>query len=142
MIHAADGLLVSEDGRIVLIQREGETYYGFWALPGGTVEEDETIEEALIREMKEETGVEVKPNEILGVYSDPERDPRGRVITTVFICDYSGNLKAGSDAGKINLCTVDEALNMKLAFDHNFVLQCYQQWLNKKGTFWSRKTLE
>ncbi len=142
MIHAADGLLISENEKIVLIQRKGDTFYDYWALLGGTVEKDETIEEALIREMKEETGVEVKPEEILGVYSDPERDPRGRVISTVFICDYTGDLKAGSDAGRIRLCTVEEALNMELAFDHHFVIQCYQRWLKKKGTFWSRKTLE
>ena len=141
MIHAADGILVSENGKIVLIQRKGDTYYEYWALPGGTVEEDETIEEALIREMKEETGVDVEPKEILGIYSDPERDPRGRVISTVFICDFEGDLKAGSDAGRIITCKIEEALDMELAFDHNFVLQCYQQWLKQKGTFWSKKPI-
>ena len=99
----------------------------------------ETIEEALIREMKEETGVDVKPKEILGVFSDPKRDPRGHVISTVFICDYIGKLKAGSDAGRVSLCTVEEALSMELAFDHHFIIQCYQQWLNRKGTYWSKK---
>lgn len=142
MTHAADGLLISETGKIVLIQRKSDTFNDFWAIPGGVVEEDETIEEALTREMKEETGVMVKPKEILGVFSDPERDPRGRVISTVFICDYEGNLEAGSDAGRASLCTVDEALLMNLAFDHNFVIQCYQQWLKQKGTFWSKKTLQ
>ncbi len=141
MIHAADGLLVNEDERIVLIQRESATFHGFWAIPGGMVEEDETIEEALIREMKEEVGVQVKPKEILGIFSDPERDPRGRVLSTVFICDYEGDLKAGSDAGRIILCSVKEALSINLAFDHNFIIQCYQQWLNEKGTYWSRKAL-
>ncbi|MFX0124145.1 MAG: NUDIX domain-containing protein [Candidatus Hodarchaeota archaeon] len=141
MLHAADGLLISENGKIVLIQRKGDTYYDFWALPGGTVDEGETVEEALIREMKEETGINVEPKEILGIFSDPERDPRGRVISTVFICDYEGELKAGSDAGSIILSTVEEALNMNLAFDHKFILQCYQQWLTQKGTFWSKKKL-
>lgn len=140
MVHAADGLLTSEDDKIVLIQRESDTFHGFWALPGGMVEEEETIEEALIREMKEEVGVKVKPKEILGIFSDPERDPRGRVISTVFICEYEGELKPGSDAGRILLCSAEEALSMNLAFDHNLIIQCYQQYqLNQKGTFWSGK---
>lgn len=139
MLHAADGILVGENGRIVLILRKGVTYYNFWALPGGTVDEGETIEEALIREMKEETGVDVEPKEILGIFSDPDRDPRGRVISTVFICNYKGNLEAGSDAGSIISCTVEEALKKNLAFDHNYILQCYQQWLKQKGTYWSKK---
>jgi 8-oxo-dGTP diphosphatase len=139
MLHAADGILVGENGDIVLIQRKGVTYHNFWALPGGTVDEGETIEEALIREMMEETGVEVDPKEILGVFSDPERDPRGRVISTVFICKYKGDLEAGSDAGSVILCSVEEALKKNLAFDHNFILQCYQKWLELKGTYWSKK---
>lgn len=142
MLHAADGILINENGKIVLIRRKGVTYYDYWALPGGTVDEGETIEEALIREMKEETGVDVELQEILGIFSDPDRDPRGRVISTVFICKYIGKLKAGSDAGSLTLCTVEEALKINLAFDHNFILQCYQQWLEQKGTFWSKKKLQ
>ncbi len=140
MIHAADGLLINENGKIIFIQRKSDTFHGFWAIPGGMVEENETIEEALIREMEEEVGVQVIPKEILGVFSDPERDPRGRVISTVFICDYEGETKAGSDAGNIKLCTIEEALSLNLAFDHNFIIQCYQRWLKKEGTYWSKKT--
>ncbi len=141
MIHAADGLLTNKNGKIILIQRKSDTFYGFWAIPGGMVKIDETVEEALIREMKEEVGVKVRPKAILGVFSDPQRDPRERVITTVFICDYEGNPKAGSDAGNISLCTVEEALKLNLAFDHNFILQCYQRWLEHEGTYWSKKTV-
>ena len=140
MVHAADGLLIDENGKIVLIQRRSDTFYDYWAIPGGTVEEYETVEEALIREMKEETGVIVEPKEILGIFSDLERDPRGRVISTVFICNYTGTLRAGSDAGRIRVCTVEEALELELAFDHHFVILCYQQWLNRKGTYWSKRT--
>ncbi len=141
MIHAADGLLTTENGEIILIQRKGETYHGFWALPGGTVEENETVEDALIREMKEEVGVIVKPKEILGVFSDPQRDPRGRVISTVFICEFEGEPTAGSDAGSIKQCSIEDALTLDLAFDHTLVVTCYKQWIEKKGTFWSQKSL-
>ncbi len=141
MIHAADGLLTTKNGEIILIKRKGETFHGFWALPGGTVEEDETVEETLIREMKEEVGVRVKPKEILGVFSDPQRDPRGRVISTVFICEFEGEPTAGSDAGAIKQCTLEDALDLNLAFDHKLVVTCYKRWIEKKGTFWSQKFL-
>jgi 8-oxo-dGTP diphosphatase len=140
MLHAADGILKNNENKIILIQRASETFKGYWALPGGIVEEDETVEETLIRDMKEEAGVQVNPRDILGVFSDPNRDPRGRIITTVFICDYDGKPKAGSDAGKIKLCTLDEALNLNLAFDHQDILNCYKKWLIEKGTYWSQKS--
>jgi 8-oxo-dGTP diphosphatase len=142
MVHASDGILVDPDGKIILIKRKSETFKNFWALPGGVVELNETVEDALEREMKEETAVLVNPKEILGVFSDPNRDPRGRVITTVFICDYQGSPKAGSDAGTLKKYSIDEALSLKLAFDHYSILLAYKKWLNKKETFWSKKSVK
>ena len=137
MIHAVDGILVDKNGKIILIQRKSGTFNKYWALPGGIVEINESIEETLEREMKEETSVTVDSREILGVFSDPQRDPRGRVISTVFICDYKGIPEAASDAGAIKLYTLDEALALNLAFDHNSILQTYKEWLVTKGTYWS-----
>lgn len=137
MIHAVDGILVDKNGKIILIQRKSDIFNKYWALPGGIVEINESIEETLEREMKEETSVAVNLREILGVFSDPQRDPRGRVISTVFICDYKGIPEAGSDAGALKLCTLDEALALNLAFDHNSILQTYKKWLVTKGTYWS-----
>ena len=74
MRFAVDGILQRE-GKILLIKRAGNTFHNYWALPGGIVEEGETVEEALTREMLEELGVEVTLKEILGVYSKPNRDP-------------------------------------------------------------------
>ncbi len=142
MIHAVDGILRSTDEKIILIRRQGEIFYDYWALPGGAVETNETVEEALVREMKEETGLTVTPIEILGVFSALDRDPRGRVISTVFICDYEGELKAGSDAKETKIYTLEEALGLDLAFDHNLILSCYQLWLKQKNTFWSTKELK
>ena len=139
MIHAADGILVDSDGKIILIQRKSDTFDGYWALPGGIVELTETVEEALEREMREETGVIVKTKEILGVFSHPDRDPRGRVISTVFICEYQGVKKAGSDAGSIKTYSLEEALSLDLAFDHHSILTAYKNWCKEKGTFWSKK---
>ncbi|MFW9855638.1 MAG: NUDIX domain-containing protein [Candidatus Thorarchaeota archaeon] len=141
MIHAADGILKDKDGEIVLIKRLNTPYQGSWALPGGMVEKDERVEEALVREMKEEVGVEVIPFEILGLFSDPGRDPRGRVISTVFICDYIGKLRVGSDAAELRKCTVSKALTMELAFDHHHILKCYEAWQQNRGTYWSLKKI-
>ena len=137
MMHAVDGILVDKNGKIILIQRKSDTFNKYWALPGGIVEINESIEETLEREMKEETSVAVNLREILGVFSDPQRDPRGRVISTVFICDYKGIPEAGSDAGALKQYTLDEALALNLAFDHNSILQTYKKWLVTKGTYWS-----
>ncbi|MFW9777705.1 MAG: NUDIX domain-containing protein [Candidatus Heimdallarchaeota archaeon] len=141
MIHAADGILKDKDGAIVLIKRLNPPYQGLWALPGGMVEKNERIEEALVREMKEEVGVEVMPLEILGLFSDPGRDPRGRVISTVFICDFEGELRAGSDAAEFRKCPVSKALTSELAFDHQLILQCYEAWQHGGGTYWSLKKI-
>ncbi|MFX0185686.1 MAG: NUDIX domain-containing protein [Candidatus Hodarchaeota archaeon] len=141
MVLAADGILKGKDGKIILIKRIGKIFKGYWAIPGGTVELNETVEEALIREMWEETGVTVTPTDILGVFSAVDRDPRGRVISTVFICTYQGTPKPGSDAGEIKNCTIEEALNLELAFDHNQILKSYQRWLTQRGSYWSNKIL-
>jgi len=141
MVHAADGILRGKDGKIILIKRISETFRGYWAIPGGAVEMNETVEEALIREMQEETGVIVTPTDILGVFSAVDRDPRGRVISTVFICDYQGTPNSGSDAGDIKICALEEALNLELAFDHYQILKSYQRWLTQGGSFWSNKTV-
>ncbi len=142
MLHAADGILISKKEKILLIKRSSETYKGYWALPGGIVEEEEAVEDTLIREMKEEVGIEAIPIEILGVFSDPNRDPRGRIISTVFICRYKGSPKAGSDASQVKEFTITEALNLDLAFDHSYIIQSYSQWLKHNETFWSKKFLQ
>lgn len=141
MFHAADGIIRDKDRKIILIKRLNPPYQGCWALPGGMVEKDETVEETLLREMKEEVGVDVVPSAILGVFSDPARDPRGRIISTVFICEYEGKPNAGSDAGEFRMCTVSEALTLDLAFDHQLILRCYEIWLRDSGTYWSSKRI-
>ncbi|NHJ01525.1 MAG: NUDIX hydrolase [Candidatus Heimdallarchaeota archaeon] len=140
MIHTSDGIIKTQNGKIVLIKRGYEPFKDYWALPGGIVEESESVEEALIREMKEEAGVLVIPREILGVFSAPNRDPRGRVISTVFICDSeSDQFHAGDDAKELQIISLDQVHTKKLAFDHKFILECYYRWIEIKSTFWSYK---
>ena len=133
---AVDGILY-QNGKIILIKRAGETFHNYFALPGGFVDENERVEDALHREMLEELSVSVEPVAILGVYSDKRRDPRGHVISTVFICNYSGKPRAGDDAAAFQIMTLDEALNKNLAFDHKIILSDLKKWLKIKGTYWS-----
>ncbi|MGD8978257.1 MAG: NUDIX hydrolase [Gammaproteobacteria bacterium] len=95
-----------------------------WALPGGFVDIGETVETAARREALEETGLEVFDLELLGVYSDPGRDPRGHTVSAVFICRAEGEPCGGDDAAEAAACPL-EALP-PLVFDHARILADYQ----------------
>ena len=85
----ADGILI-ENNRILLIQRKNEPFKGKWALPGGFVEFGEKTEDTVIREFYEETGLKTKIRDLIGVYSDPGRDPRGHTITIAYFLVKKG----------------------------------------------------
>ena len=106
---------------IVLIERKNEPR-GF-ALPGGFVDVGESVEQAVIREMKEETGLDVEISHLLGVYSDPQRDPRGHVVSVVFVGDARGEPKAGSDAKEAHVFKLEEIPFESLVFDHGRILK-------------------
>jgi 8-oxo-dGTP diphosphatase len=110
-----------KDG-IVLIRRKNEPFG--WALPGGFVDYGETLEEAAARETKEETGLEVKDLRQFHSYSDPKRDPRGHTISTVFIAQGKGKLRAGDDAAGAGFFSQKD-LPTPIAFDHAGILHDY-----------------
>ena len=92
-------------------------------MPGGFVEYGETVESAAIRETKEETGLDVDLDGLVGVYSDPERDPRGHVVSICFLGQItSGKLVADTDAADVKCFNLNEISGIDLAFDHQNIL--------------------
>ena len=114
-------LLDRADRPIVLIERRHPP--PGWALPGGFVDLGETVEAAARREAREETGLAVELDGLLGVYSDPARDPRGHTVGIVFHGRAHGTPIAGDDAGRV--AAVDPAAPPPLAFDHARILADY-----------------
>lgn len=110
------------DPRIVLIKRKNPPYG--WALPGGFVEIGETVENAIIREVKEETSLNFTITDLCGVYSDPKRDTRFHTVTIVFYGYAGGVLKANDDASEAKTFSIYH-LPKDIAFDHRDIIEDY-----------------
>jgi 8-oxo-dGTP diphosphatase len=118
---AADGVVLDAEGRVLLVRRKNPPFRGRYALPGGFVDIGETVEEACRRELLEETGVKAGKLRLVGVYSDPKRDPRGHVCTVVFLANAPrARPRAGDDAAAVEW--VVDWRKVVLAFDHAKVL--------------------
>tara|TARA_Y100000310_G_scaffold11802_1_gene12307 strand:- start:2097 stop:2531 length:435 start_codon:yes stop_codon:yes gene_type:complete len=133
-------IIIFDKDRICLIKRNNEPHKDRIALPGGFVEYDETVEDAAIREAKEETGLDVELIGILGVYSEPGRNPSKHTISTVFIAKPTSlDLKA-NDEGEPFWESLDTVEKMDLAFDHNKAIKHFLEWRKDNTlTFWSSK---
>ena len=103
--------------KLVLVKRKNPPYQGKFALPGGFVEIGESTEKAASREAFEETGLSIEILKLIGVYSDPERDPRRHTVSVCYLAKGDGDLKSGSDADAVDLFELDSI--PELAFDHN-----------------------
>lgn len=123
---AADAIIELRDrpGRpIVLIERRNPP--AGWAIPGGFVDLGERVEQAAVREALEETGLRVTLKALLGLYSDPARDPRGHTVTACYVAEAVGEPRALDDALNLGVFDIDR-LPGTLAFDHALVLADYR----------------
>jgi len=126
--------VVQLEGGVVLVRRGHPPFEGWWALPGGLCQRGETVEEAMRREVEEETGLLVEPVRLIGVFSDPDRDPRGHTVSVAFLArPVGGGLRSGSDAAEVR---VFRSLPDRLAFDHRSIIRASRIRLeeSEKGT--------
>ncbi len=117
-------IVIEQDGGVILVERRNPPRG--WAIPGGFVDEGETVEQAAIREAREETGLDVELLEMLYVYSDPRRDPRHHTLSVVFVASARGMPVAGDDARSASRFPLDEL--PPLVFDHRLILDDYLCW--------------
>ncbi|MGD9816078.1 MAG: NUDIX domain-containing protein [Hyphomonadaceae bacterium] len=116
-----DCVVFDRADRLLLIERGDPPFKGRYALPGGFVDVGETVEAAALRELKEETGIDGKIVRLIGVYSDPKRDPRAHTASAAFLVrPRSTRVQQGSDAA--SAAFVQDWRGLKLAFDHNQIL--------------------
>jgi len=114
--------VIIEGNKVLLIKRGVEPFKGYWALPGGHTDWDETVEDSVKREVKEEIGVEVASLKQIGLYSDPKRHPK-QSINISYEVEIKGEPKAGDDAKE---CTWFELNDLpELAFDHKKIIEDY-----------------
>lgn len=119
-------LIDREQRPVVLIERKNPPYG--WAIPGGFVDIGETLEQAAVREAKEETCLNVTLKYLLGNYSDPRRDSRHHTVSAVYIAEATGTPRAADDAANLQYF-LPHQLPDKLAFDHNRILADYLHYL-------------
>lgn len=120
----ADAVLFAEKDSqkyVLLIQRGNDPYKGYWAFPGGFLNMDETVARCAERELEEETGIVLTGMQLVGIYSDVERDPRGRVITAAYAAMTTmPEATAADDAVAAKWWPINALPN--LAFDHDKIL--------------------
>jgi 8-oxo-dGTP diphosphatase len=128
---AADAVVFDAKGRVLLIKRSNPPFQGAYALPGGFVDVGETVEDACRRELLEETGVGAGKLTLVGVYSDPRRDPRGHSVAVAFLARVrSPKATAGDDAAAVEW--VDNWRRLDLAFDHADILRDAARLVRKR----------
>ena len=121
-----DAIILYHDDSLILIRRKNPPYQGKLALPGGFVDIGETVERACVREAKEETNIDVEIKKLVGVFSDPDRDPRGHTVSIAYLCEpktINETPRAQDDAADLEIVALSDLSSLKLAFDHELILK-------------------
>jgi len=120
-ILTTDGIIL-KNRKILLVKRQTPPFIGYWVIPGGHVDYGEMVEEALKREMKEELGITVKIKKLIGVYSDPKRDPRYHTVAVVYLCQkIKGKISLNREASEFKYFSLKK-LPKKIGFDHRKII--------------------
>jgi 8-oxo-dGTP diphosphatase len=140
-ILAIDAIIHNDKNQILFIKRKNDPFKEYLSLPGGFVNRGEKVEDAIKRVVIEEVVLNIEPLEILGIYSDPNRDPRDHITSAVFICLIIDDLKGKSGDRLTERYWIhpDELNNYDLAFDHGMILEDYFNWRINNSTYWSSK---
>lgn len=128
-----DIFIYDENKNFILIKRGNEPFKNYWALPGGFVDYGESVEKAAIREALEETSINVELENLVGVYSEPNRDPRRHTVSITYTAKGKmENMKADDDACDIGIFTREDLKKLSIAFDHEKIINdCLNTILSK-----------
>jgi len=121
-----DAIIEDNAGNVILIKRRYPPFQGYYALPGGFIEKGESAKKALVREIKEETNLDVKILHKIGLYNEEGRDPRGIIHSTAYKCSIIGDItkmRSGDDSKKVELIPKNQLKDIELAFDHKKILK-------------------
>ena len=124
--HTVDAVIQDDNRNVILIKRRYAPYKDKYALPGGFIKYNEDPEQAIIREVREETNLAVKIVSKIGTYDQKGRDPRGKIVSTAFRCRPAKGLlmlQEGDDALRVEIVPIDQLKNLEFAFDHNQILR-------------------
>jgi len=124
--HTVDAVIQDDDKNIILIKRKFAPFKDKYALPGGFIKYNEDPEQAIIREVREETNLAVKIVSKIGTYDQKGRDPRGKIVSTAYRCRLVKGLsliQEGDDALTVKIIPIDQLKNLEFAFDHNQILK-------------------
>ena len=129
---AVDGI-ITKGKEILLVKRSGYPFSGYWTLPGGHIEYGETVEQAISREIKEELNLKVKIKQIIGIFSNPQRDPRYHLISiSYWLKRISGKICLNQEANQFAYFPLNK-LPVKIGFDHRQIInQFKKQFINRK----------
>jgi len=119
-----DAVIINDKNEVFLMKRAIDPFEGAWVLPGGHVEYKEEVEDALKREIKEEIGANLKIEDLFGVYSAPNRDPRDHIVTIVYTgkIDNNEEIKLGEEASTYKYFSLSE-LPENIGFDHKKIIE-------------------